>query len=219
MTVPFEDFVRTESARSSAPCTSSRATGTSPKRSCKMPSSRSGSDGTASARWTSIRPGTSSWIRDERVPKTCEAGRDGPSSERWSRTHPRTSFLRSMRARMSSERLPRSTGSKRSAIVLTGLLGYSSEEAGRMLGMSAGFCRPRLASTVSPSSGDRGGGVMDDRALLERLARQIPEPQDVMEGLLRRRQAKLRIGHPPSGFRGCPLAALGSCDHVAPADT
>ena len=38
---------------------------------------------------------------------------------------------------------------------------------------------------------------MDDRALLERLARSIPEPPDVMDGLRRRRSAKQRNARIP----------------------
>ena len=49
---------------------------------------------------------------------------------------------------------------------------------------------------------------MDDRALLERLARQIPEPQDVMEGLLRRRQAKLRNTRLRAGALGLLVVAV-----------
>jgi RNA polymerase sigma factor (sigma-70 family) len=55
---------------------------------------------------------------------------------------------------------------QRAAIVLTGLLGYSSEEAGQMLGMSAGSVR-----VLGPTSATRWGRSPDGRPCAPRSAR------------------------------------------------
>ena len=94
---------------------------------------------------------------------------------------------------------------QRAAVVVTELLGYSSEEAGTILGIRPGTVRTLTAQARAALQEWKERGMSDLKALLEHAERAVsvvPLPTDGLDGLQRRRDRKRRNQRLSAGFVG-----------------
>ena len=97
---------------------------------------------------------------------------------------------------------------QRAALVLTDVLDYSSEEAGRLLGVTAGTVRGSRPGSGSASSAGGGPGMSDERLLLEWVGERFTFPEDAFDRLLRRRNRKVRNQRIASGLLAVIVSLL-----------
>lgn len=97
------------------------------------------------------------------------------------------------------------TPRQRAAVVVTELLGYSSEEAGTILGIRPGTVRTLTAQARAALQEWRNAKMSDLKALLERAERAVsvvPLPPDGLDALQRRRDRKRRNQRLAAGVVG-----------------
>ena len=105
--------------------------------------------------------------------------------------------------------LGRLTPRERAAIVVTGYLGYSSEEAGRLLGIGAPTVRAlatRARATLRATV--EGSLMIDERDLVDRAITALVEDEPSFEGLLRRRATE--TPRPADRRRGSPMIVVAA---------
>ena len=97
--------------------------------------------------------------------------------------------LAAVEARDEATRLLRTlTPREREALVLTAYLGYSTEEAGTLLGIKANTVRVLTARCPRVAQAGRGGStVIDEREIVRRAAEALTPPEPSFDRLLHRR--------------------------------